>query len=100
MLQPPKTPTPSKDQTPEAPKNNREKFVVHAIRKYEIEAENCFDALEVARKQISGDFDELEVYDATGKLRVTDRTSEAVKAGEMITIIGARRRQRGYSGQI
>jgi len=94
MLQPPKTPTPSKDQTPEAPKNNREKFVVHAIRKYEIEAENCFDALEVARKQISGDFDELEVYDATGKLRVTDRTSEAVKAGEMIAIIGARRRQR------
>ena len=31
----------------------------------------------------------MEVYDATGKLRVTDCTGEAVKAGEMITIIGA-----------
>ena len=89
MPQPQKTPTPSKYQTPEAPKTNREKFVVHAIRKYEIEAESNFDALEAARKQISGDFDELEVYDATGKLRVTDRTGEAVEAGEIITIIGA-----------
>ena len=62
---------------------------VHAIRKYEIEANSSFDALRAAKQQISGDFDRLEVYDATGKLRVTDCTGEAVKAGEMITIIGA-----------